>query len=370
MAPRQPSPPAALEPQKKALGKRFRELLFVSPKPKPTSRVAEPTIAWYNRPSTAVLSGSAFSYTDNRWLVGGEADVLVEPERQVESATLGTPAVMTVCETSASGDIVGIAIQGASHLSHNIPCQDRFAAWAEGDSGCIVVCDGAGFEGYAKTGQGARILSSTLAQFTRDRQTTLRSNWAGDLTAIIGEAIEGAISIMMSQPYVAQDNLTIEDFSCTLVGLYWCELGHMTFHIGDGLAIVGEDQPDITLGTKLHLSHPRNGEYSNETFFFPTYRNDLRIAFGPRISFALVMSDGVQDLIYSAATGAVHPGFLNPLLHRYSQKGAEWLRDQLFKVLYNDGANALSSDDKTLVAYFAKPFSMLQPSAKNLETQS
>jgi Protein phosphatase 2C len=369
MAPRQPAPPAASKPQKKALGERFRELLFVQPKPKSTSLIPEPTIAWYNRPKTAVLSGSAFSYTDNKWLVGGEADVLVEPERLVESATLSTPSVTTVCETSASGDMVGISIQGASHLAHNIPCQDRFAAWAEDDSGCIVACDGAGFEGYAKTGQGARILSSTLAQFVRDRQNTLRAHWHGDLTAIIGAAIEGAISIMMSQPYVTPDNLTIEDFSCTLVGVYWCELGHVTFHIGDGLVIVGEDQPDSALGTKLHLSHPRNGQFSNETFFFPTYRDDLRVAFGPPISFALVMSDGVQDLTYSARTGGVHPGFLNPLLHRYSQKGAVWLRDQLFKVLFNDGANAVSSDDKTLVAYFAKPFSLLQPGTQNLEKQ-
>jgi Protein phosphatase 2C len=275
-------------------------------------------------------------------------------------ATFPAPIVSpNICREGYSGDTVGMSIQGDSHVRDNTPCQDSFSAWTSETSGCIVVCDGAGSTQYTKSRVGAQILSRRVAEGFRLAQDDLGSMTEGQVRDVVFRAVASAISEMSRFNKASGGKLTLNDFCCTLVGVFWTANGHATVHIGDGLAIVGlvpDGRNDLTT---VNLSHPRNGEYANETFFFPSYKTELQISIGGPVQFVCVMSDGVQDLVYSHDTHSIHKGFIEPILSCLRDDGASFLSENLLRVLYNEQANVISGDDKTLVVFARRPFAFV-----------
>lgn len=292
----------------------------------------------------------------SKWQDDIAHDPIVAPNLKAMEAPLKQPIVWpVVCREGAQSMTVGISIQGSSHVRNDVQCQDSFVTWESDTAGCIVVCDGAGSPKYRRSREGAEILSKHVAEGFRIEQKSANTRSEDGARAIVHKAITLAYGAMKKFNEANEGDLTPKDFSCTLVGVFWNNDGHVAFHIGDGLAVIGLIQSDNGKPIPISLSHPKNGEFSDQTFFFPTYETDLQIQVGGPIQFACVMSDGVQELMYSPQKRTIHKGFMEPVLIWMRDGNAKYVQSKLLNGIYNENANAKSDDDKTMVIWTRKP---------------
>ena len=105
--------------------------------------------------------------------------------------------------------------------------------------------------------------------------------------------------------------LTLENFSCTLVGCVASAGGGRFFHIGDGYAIYQGAAGDSV------LSRPENGEYADETFFVTDedWKDHLRFTPVPQPECGCViglMSDGTAPFAVNRERSALLPPLHRP----------------------------------------------------------
>ncbi len=172
---------------------------------------------------------------------------------------------------------------GTYHVKYDIPCQDCTYAKTTENRAIAIVSDGAGSKTFAK--ETAEILVKALVRlFDKD---LLKYN------------IEHNLLFNELASKIREADMDIEEMAATIVFVYVDGADYYCGHMGDGGIILLKDKKSYL------LSAPENGEYLNETFFFPSSdETHFRIKSGKitgETTFIL-SSDGVFDLLFDTDT--------------------------------------------------------------------
>lgn len=242
---------------------------------------------------------------------------------------------------------------GQRNLDQGVAGQDASHGAVTDGLLVAVVCDGAGSVAEGRTG--AEFLSRALvdALVGAVRADPGMLDVQADAGARLEAAIEHAVTAARSRLAELADAraLTLENFSCTLVGCVASTGGGRFFHIGDGYAIYQGAAGDSV------LSRPENGEYADETFFVTDedWKDHLRFTPVPRPECGCViglMSDGTAPFAVNRERSAFFRPFIDPI--GAFLRGAA-LSDgdaALRNLLESRRASEISHDDKTLVLAF------------------
>ncbi len=186
--------------------------------------------------------------------------------------------------TRGNWSVVASAVRGTSHDAQAIPCQDAFHMQITDDGLVAVLCDGAG--SAPKADLGAATVSAEVCQFlaTEDHRDL-------DRAAILGSA-RGAI-----EQLVGRFGGKPEHYACTLLAIKLVGERVATYHLGDGLVVVGR------AGRPEAVSLPGRGEYANSTVFVtsPGAEENLKIRFtelDPEVRSLVLMTDGLQNQMF------------------------------------------------------------------------
>lgn len=182
---------------------------------------------------------------------------------------------------------IAAAVQrGTGHLAQGLPCQDCAVGWVSPSCAVVVLCDGAG----------SRANSHRAAQCLCD----WASVWLAEMFDALYDLDRPAVAAYILREGLAQlDTLGMEPDECLCTFLAFARHADgrwLLAHIGDGYILA----PDEV------LSHPENGRYANETYFFsePRAAEHLRIAKGCdwKETAVLLTSDGCGDSLYDRET--------------------------------------------------------------------
>jgi hypothetical protein len=246
--------------------------------------------------------------------------------------------------------IAGTSVTGAYHSIKDEACQDRHQQTVTpGGILIAVVSDGAGSARFG--GEGAAMIcgqvSAALAKLVGRGKAKPSRGWIRKARQAICAGIEAARAQVLDE---VPPDAGLYDYHATLVGAVMLPgMGGMLFHIGDGAALAM-----TPAGERWLLSEPRNGEYSNETYFFTQFdwRRHLRFRLvAPGLDTIFVMSDGVTDV------GLKHNGrgqepfmpFFDPIGRFLASAGREEGQEALAATLDSAAIRERSDDDKTLV---------------------
>lgn len=244
------------------------------------------------------------------------------------------------------------SVIGSSHVASGEECQDSSALTSCDQEGWLAACvsDGAGTARLAK--QGSQIASSMFVREMSSVATKVDGKGVGEW--LVDEIIQ--VVLRIRDTLRQRQDSTLADYNCTLVGCLIGPSGGVLVHLGDGLAVGGEfarskgDDLTANAWTNVTLSEPRNGEYSNETFFITEGRwlTNLRITPVGPLDWLMLCSDGGMALAFDGIKPK--PRFLAPLLTECARaEGNEKLESVLISVLENERANLVTDDDKSLI---------------------
>jgi hypothetical protein len=249
----------------------------------------------------------------------------------------------------AKWSYAGSSVVGHSHLSTNVPCQDkhRLRTSQNGNWIAISVSDGAGSAEYAE--KGAEITSehfcTELIKLSHELESKTPGEWINDFV------VECVLNVRKELRNIAHGE-DLKKFHCTLVAALMGPTGGFAIHIGDGAIFGGAiGSPDIAgfveLNNNFVISKPENGEYSNETYFITesNWIKHLRITPLPKLDWIIGCTDGGASLLLEGET-EVKPTFLCPFLERQiNEKDSHYINE----VISDPKANKLTTDDKTIV---------------------
>lgn len=249
----------------------------------------------------------------------------------------------------AEWSYAGASVVGHSHLTTNVPCQDkhRIRTSQNGNWIAISVSDGAGSAEYAE--KGAEITSehfcNELIKLSHELESKTPGEWINDFV------IECVLNVRKELRNIANGE-DLKKFHCTLVAALIGPTGGFAIHIGDGAIFGGAiGSPDIAgfvdLNNNFVISKPENGEYSNETYFITesNWIKHLRITPLPKLDWIIGCTDGGASLLLEGET-EVKPTFLCPFLERQiNEKDSHYITE----VISDPKANKLTTDDKTIV---------------------
>ena len=239
---------------------------------------------------------------------------------------------------------------GKHHLVNNAPCQDAGHYAVIDDTLIGVVCDGAGSTSHGQ--DGAEFFSNRIIELISEaiRSGEFAHDAQPDYRDFLSEIIDHARAELANTADAEQ--LEPRDYACTLVGCLLSRKGGCFFHIGDGFAIYMKEDGECV------LSHPENGEYSNETYFVTDedWSEHLRLTSLSEIGdggLIGLMSDGASPFaVNRLRTGFFRP-FIDPVM-AYLRNATEPNGSQALKnVLEDEKTFAITSDDKTLLLALA-----------------
>jgi len=242
---------------------------------------------------------------------------------------------------------------GKRNLEQGAPGQDANHCVVKDDVLVAVVCDGAGSVPEGRTGAEfvARALAEQLSSALRAdrRPPEIQADSSACLEASIRSAIETVRGRLAE--LAASRQLTLHDFSCTLVGCVASPGGGSLFHIGDGFAIQQGATGDSV------LSRPENGEFADETYFVTdeNWNDHLRLTPLPAPERGCViglMSDGTAPFAVNRARSGFFRPFIDPIAAFLRETTAPKGNEALRNLLESPQACEISSDDKTLLLAF------------------
>ena len=179
---------------------------------------------------------------------------------------------------------------GSTHQKHNTPCQDAVKVYNSENFTIIALSDGAGSKSFAL--ESAELVTTETINYFRDF-LPIRSI----------EAFESSLFVDYIQHCFYSRGYTTENAGATLIFAVIVGNQYLIGHIGDGVAII-ENSGEFSV-----VSYPENGEYINETFFFPSENphQHFRTTCGilDDNSAILVTSDGISDCLYDHNSGEV-----------------------------------------------------------------
>lgn len=183
--------------------------------------------------------------------------------------------------------VASASLAGQRHLANGQVNQDSlyYELMPEGQGLIAAVSDGAGSASRAKDGSfltARTAVKQTKRIILEESESPAFATRSGLLYA--RQAIEQYVQIVPSHP--------IEDYHCTLVLIAWIGDLICGIQIGDGAAIVGTSE-----GYKM-LTVPRQGEYTNETYFItePHYLQTVFENEATNVDSVALFTDGLQKL--------------------------------------------------------------------------
>ncbi len=242
---------------------------------------------------------------------------------------------------------IGKSVTGTSHINSNKPCEDavHYAIVAAPNNTDVLiscVCDGAGSALYAAES------SQFATNYIVEKLSIIATN---------GKIIEeGDIYNLLEEVYhelafkAAEANVSINEYSCTVLGCYLTTSQAAFFHIGDG-AIIRNDGTDFYNA----IWWPFNGEYQNITSFIvdSATLNNLNITIiNEQINEVAIITDGLQLIALNMEAMNVHQPFFNDLFGSLrladNNEKVNILNVKLEAYLNSERINERCDDDKTL----------------------
>lgn len=227
---------------------------------------------------------------------------------------------------------VATTLAGSTHIKNSIPCQDAVQVYRSENFTIMVLSDGAGSKKYAL--ESAELLTELTVDYFKDF-----------LVKCPLDAFDGYIFSTYIEKCFYAKGYTAENAGATLIFAVIIGNRYLIGHMGDGVAIIENS------GGYSVVSYPENGEYINETFFFPgeNSHQHLRLTIGnldSTSSAILLTSDGISDFLYDYQSGEIANvvRLMVSWARDYSEsKCVEVLRNN-FRTIFSE----YSADDKSI----------------------
>ena len=241
--------------------------------------------------------------------------------------------------------ILGVSVQGTSHLDKNTPCQDTHAyrLTANGDV-LVVIADGAGSAERSQEGAQTAVEQAiiSLEMAFQNGLPSDETGWQTLMTQVFADARQAVIQIADAENALLSSFATT--LACAVVSGDWLTVGQ----IGDG-AVVAEDEDSALFLT----ARPQRGEYANEAYFLtmPDALNSLVVYTAPRYIKSLVLTtDGLLRLAFKLPEYEPSVQFFQPLLaFTAGMDNPEQAKSELAAFLNSARVCARTDDDKTLI---------------------
>jgi hypothetical protein len=242
--------------------------------------------------------------------------------------------------------VVFDSVQGESHKSLELPCQDCCRVLDLGVTGrslLVLVCsDGAGSAEFAE--EGARIACDRFVQLVE------REYPDGDVALDVGRerAFEWCEAIRQSLRSRADElSVPVRQLACTFLAALVSNGNAIFIQVGDGAIVIRRDDEYAP------VFWPQSGEFAGTTNFITDEDMGECLEFQwseNRVDELAMFSDGLERLVLTFADRAVHRPFLEPLFLtlRQSTNGEE-LFVPLRTFLSSPKVNERTDDDKTLI---------------------
>ena len=246
----------------------------------------------------------------------------------------------------------GVAVQGKDHIEAGVVCQDNAAALSKNGVHAIALSDGGGSRKFSQIGSeyatkaAVQMLSEKFDDFyaRMDAIDTAGKEAASLLLALRLEMLDTILNALRTQVTAER---ALPDFGCTLQFAAVKNGRYIAGHVGDGV-MAALYQRGLSRRIEV-FSHPENGEGPNITFFVTDHnaKDHLRLVHGEchQLEGILMMSDGPEELLYSAA-GGMHQNTLK-LFDNYAGVSEAQYRENLERFLTRTVARH-SYDDLSL----------------------
>jgi hypothetical protein len=250
---------------------------------------------------------------------------------------------------------IGISVQGTSHRTAGLPCQDAHIcrSLSTGET-ILAVADGAGSAACAAEGSAGAVVAFTEA--IAERLQRGRPGDAAGWRMLVEMGYEAAQAAVRRLANAARR--PVRDYATTLTGLVLADGWLATGQLGDGLIVAGEPRlhpsNEANAGDDLFLlARPQRGEYANEAYFLTQTGalNYVEVAAWQRpVSAVAASTDGLLRLALRLPAYQPHEPFFRPLFTYLAGNGNDSaVRNGLLKFLNSPRLCARTDDDKTLV---------------------
>ena len=250
------------------------------------------------------------------------------------------------------------SVIGSSHEKSNSPLQDSHSCEVVMERGgsevlIAVVSDGAGSAPRSQEG-------STLVciKFADSVNQLLQGGFNIDETLM-----KKAQAICRDAVFAKakNDEVSISEFACTLIGAVVCENQALMVQVGDGAIVYStEDRPG-----EYQLSQwPAKGEYENTTYFLtdPQEKLEKTIKYGHipyTISKIALFTDGIERLSLNFKTQKPFAPFFDAMFRPLEEDDhSEEVSPRLEQFLNSPNVNSRTDDDKSLILAVRKSSSL------------
>lgn len=238
------------------------------------------------------------------------------------------------------------SVEGTSHRSSGIPCQDSSFVTpykaAEEEVLVLVCADGAG--SAAESQVGSKVACEAVAQ------QAIAFLESGHVPTELAEdvLVRWARQVHLAlQEEAERRKTTPRELACTLLFGLVGQSAAAFCQIGDGAIVVSDG------GGLQPIFWPQNGEYQNSTFFITDaqFEQHLQTAVLPRALDQVAMfTDGLQMLALNFSKQIAHEPFFTPMFHALATTAdRQDLIVPMRQFLDSKAVNDRTDDDKTLV---------------------
>lgn len=218
-------------------------------------------------------------------------------------------AFTTTSEPVPEYQVLARSVQGSRHVEKDVPCQDAHAVDILSDGVLVAaVADGAGTASQAEVGAtyAADAAVATLSEQSPNWPDE-KQGWKG----LLRDALRTARAAVVDA--AEERGVSARELASTLITIVATPGVVATGHIGDGTAVVLQDDEEQTLAT---LTEPQKGQYANETIFIVSpgalEQAQFKVWQGPTRGVA-ACTDGLEDMVLDAKDGNPRDEFLRPL---------------------------------------------------------
>ncbi len=241
---------------------------------------------------------------------------------------------------------IGRSSIGTSHIQSGKNCEDAisYKIINHNDSEIMlcIVSDGAGSAKYAE--QGSQLVTKESIEYLS--KILLEGRIINTVTIL---ALAEHLYDQLKEKAI-NNEVHINEFSCTYLGCILYSDRSILFQIGDGIIVQSDE-----FGNYSCVWIPQNGEYSNTTNFLIDDANfgNLHVKeLDNPIDEIAITTDGLQNLILKYDSNEIHQPFFTSLFKwlrmAKADKDIEILDRKLNDYLNSDLINSKTDDDKTL----------------------
>ena len=262
--------------------------------------------------------------------------------------------------------LANVSLIGNKHANRNAPCEDSSYSITRNGVSVVCISDGAGGSKYTHARFGSKCAVECVAELLTNHFDAF---YFENRESVCRSILVTAVHSKMADLLVEHDLDGLERLSCTL--LFVAVKGDLVLagHIGDGLIC------RVSPHGLSPLTLPANGENASSTYFitFPNAQEYLRLikTTTDNTHAFVLMSDGVEDMVYDASNQLVRPvvARLAELASQGKEKAEEALAATIKEFVVDASQN---SDDASVgILYLtgtpAPDFSALSDSKAKVE---